>query len=155
MGLFDKVKKSKGETPADLSMDFPIAGVMNEPSEDEELPTLDALVAGSALLDGDDKDFGNEKAVLDDSLGLLDDALGMAAPSGADDELAALGGEDTGGTDDDDGLGDLMDIFTNEEEEDIDLSALLRNLEDVSGQELLDLALEVSEGLRLLYTDAA
>jgi|GEM_PF-5550110 hypothetical protein len=152
MGLFDKVKKGKEDGQEDLSMDFPLAGVMDEQAEDEDLPTLDALVGGTVgLVDGNSD---SEKAVLDESLSLLDDALAVAAPSGADDELAVLGGDDPA-QDDDDGLGDLMDIFTNEEEEDVDLTALLSNLEEVSGQELLDLALEVSEGLRLLYTDAA
>ncbi len=154
MGLFDKVKnKDKDQEQEELSMDFPITGVLDEQDESEELPTLDALVGATTGLDSGDGDPDDEKAVLDESLGLLDDALAGTTSSGADDELAVLEGEDA--EEDDDDLGDLMDIFTNEEEEDVDMTALLSNLQDVSGQEVLDLALEVSEGLRSLYSEVA
>lgn len=78
-----------------------------------------------------------------------DEALLFTASDQEEEDDAGLPGVQEDEEDEDD-LSDLMDIFTSEEEEDIDLVALTRDLEDVSVEELLEEALQVEARLRRL-----
>ena len=86
------------------------------------------------------------------------------ADAGPQDALAGLGEDvedepSTGGTvlspdGEDDTSDSMMDIFTSEEEEDVDLSNMTRNLVEISMEELLTEAMEVAEQLREKFDNA-
>ena len=154
MGLFDKVrKKDNGEettaavtaTGLELSeaTEPPIAVASGpetpvSPSEDGGGTSSDeqeqpAVAEGGLAVDRDLEQLGQEQ---------LEDALPDGGALDLEDEPEA-------DPESDDGDGDeLMDIFTGEEEEDVDLSALTDSLDDIEIKALLTEASEVSDRLK-------
>ncbi len=170
MGLFDKIiNRNKGDdgTASSPAMDFPLSG----PAEDSGprvAPPSNSRGAGSDVekseeeqrLDLLDHYLDQGGVEQQDKVGRLDVGQGDAGQQGVgqggaghQDLLGSLVAENedepTSGDNAGKGLGDdLMDIFTSDEEEDLDLSALTTGLEDVDSEELLAMAVEISNDLR-------
>jgi hypothetical protein len=144
MGFFDKApKKNKAEesNPPETQVNFPLS------MPPEESPP-DASQAGSvATSEAEPPDRDLEEVGPEQGPGTHSD---LGGESVAGDILSAANGleaedEPSGDTDPGD---ELMDIFTSEEEEDVDLSVLTEGLEELQMQSLLAEARDVSAGLR-------
>ena len=141
MGLFDKMlAKSGAEGGAAEPSETPqVADGDREAGRPRESP-LPVVAQGSdsELAEGPTTEVADK---IDQVLGGVDEELLVEEDLDGDDETDAASAADS--------EDDLLDIFTSEEEDDMDLSALTSSLEEVGVESLLVHAREVLEELKI------
>ena len=129
MGLFDK--RSGRETEEDA---VALTGVADVPPGDAPDSSVAAGTDSNGAVDGDNEivpSVDDPASEPPETTGLLDDEDGIQGLSAVEgDDVSEPGA--TGDADD-----DLLSIFENEEEEDVDLSALTGSLEQIDIESLL------------------
>jgi hypothetical protein len=138
MGVFSKSKDAESEQSAVGGEAIAVAGDGDRP--EEAMPDEDGA---EPVLDA-----GNEEA---DILSQYGDAA-EAEPDG-DSDVGDGVGDGTQPTPEDGTTNDLMDIFTSEEEVDVDMSALTQSLEPVAAASLVETAMEIRSRLQALVSE--
>ncbi len=139
MGLLGKMKKNGNQEVAaqpEASVSFPVTEVAQAKESPADLSPIESTEGG--VVEGNDDEAPETPTI----------AQEIEAPPSPSDEGPDSDAAPEGEGEEDDGGEDLMDIFTSEEEEDVDLFALTDSLVTIEAGDLLGEAQDISARLK-------